>query len=160
MKHKTSIFWTLPKAEFQALLNECHSFADILKKRNMCVTGHQYAVIKTRIANDRLDISHFDNRKSFGINQAKRHREVPAESLFKKDSLSGTCTVKKRILQEKLIPYQCSICENVGVWQGEPLTLQLDHKNGNRTDHRIDNLRFLCPNCHSQTPTYGKKTRP
>jgi len=50
-------------------------------------------------------------------------------------------------------------CECCGIseWQGAKLTLQIDHINGNRRDNRIENLRVLCPNCHSQTPTFNSK---
>ncbi len=53
-------------------------------------------------------------------------------------------------------------CENCGVgdtWQNQPMTLQVDHVNGVRTENSLSNLRFLCPNCHSQTPTYGFRGR-
>ena len=46
---------------------------------------------------------------------------------------------------------------NEGKWQGQDLSLQLDHINGVNNDHRVKNLRFLCPNCYSQTDTYGGK---
>ena len=44
-------------------------------------------------------------------------------------------------------------------WLGKPLSIQIDHRNGIRSDHRLENLRMLCPNCHSQTETYGAKNR-
>ncbi|MEV0292791.1 HNH endonuclease signature motif containing protein [Nocardia sp. NPDC050710] len=50
--------------------------------------------------------------------------------------------------------YTCALCGIGPEWQGAPLTLQVDHVNGLRTDHRLENLRFLCPNCHSQTETF------
>jgi len=159
MRKKTSIFWTISKEEFQALLNECYSYSDILKKKNMCVTGHQYTVIKTRIKNDNLDISNFNLSKCQGVNRTRNTKKIPANDLFCEKSGSHTCTAKKRILEENLIPYKCSKCSNSGQWESNPLTLQLDHINGNRNDHRLENLRFLCPNCHSQTNTYGKKKR-
>jgi len=159
MKKKTSIFWTIPKEEFQTLLNECYSFSDILKKKNMCVTGHQYKVIQERIKTDNLNISHFDLTKCEGAKNRIKNKEIKNESLFQDDSVSHTCTAKRRILKCNLIPYECQICKNKGQWENNPLSLQLDHINGIRNDHRLENLRFLCPNCHSQTKTYGKKRR-
>ena len=51
---------------------------------------------------------------------------------------------------------QCS-CGNKGEWQDKKLTLDIDHINGNHRDHRLENLRFICPNCHSQTPSFRNK---
>lgn len=54
--------------------------------------------------------------------------------------------------------YRCSICGNTGEWNSKKLVLQLDHINGIHNDNRIENLRLLCPNCHSQTDTFcGKR---
>ncbi|MGB2240169.1 MAG: HNH endonuclease [Pseudomonadales bacterium] len=50
--------------------------------------------------------------------------------------------------------YNCSSCGIGDEWNGKPITLQLDHINGVNNDHRLDNLRMLCPNCHSQTDTW------
>ena len=66
--------------------------------------------------------------------------------------------LKKRIIKEKLLDYHCQIC-GIDSWQGQPLSLHLDHIDGNRFDSRLENLRFLCPNCHSQTPTFAGKNR-
>lgn len=54
-------------------------------------------------------------------------------------------------------PYICEGCNGEPRWQGQPLVLQVDHKNGNNKDDRANNLRFLCPNCHSQTGTFGSR---
>lgn len=75
------------------------------------------------------------------------------------DSPSPTTSVKKFIILHKLIKYQCSLCSIVDSHNGKPLVLHLDHINGIRTDNRLENLRFLCPNCHSQTDTYCGKNK-
>lgn len=64
--------------------------------------------------------------------------------------------LKIRLLRAGLITYRCYIC-SLKDWLGEAISLHLDHINGVSTDHRLDNLRLLCPNCHSQTPTYGSR---
>lgn len=68
-------------------------------------------------------------------------------------------TIKNNISKYNLIPYECATCKNQGKHNGLSLTLQLDHINGNKKDQRLKNLRFLCPNCHSQTDTYAGGNR-
>ncbi|MDB4964229.1 MAG: hypothetical protein JWP01_4228 [Myxococcales bacterium] len=55
--------------------------------------------------------------------------------------------------------YRCAWC-SLERWKGKPLVLHLDHINGIHNDNRFVNLRFLCPNCHSQTETYCNRRRP
>ena len=63
------------------------------------------------------------------------------------------------VLRYDLIPYVCAICDSLPVWRGESLVLILDHENGDPSDHRLGNLRFVCPNCESQLPTHGSRNR-
>lgn len=62
--------------------------------------------------------------------------------------------LKLRLLNEGLKENRCERC-GITEWHGEPLTMQLHHRNGNGLDDRLENLEFLCANCHSQTDTYG-----
>lgn len=68
-------------------------------------------------------------------------------------------SIRKLVLEAGLIEYGCAKCNIGPEWMGEELTLQLDHINGDCNDDRLENLRFLCPNCHSQTPTWGTRNR-
>ena len=70
------------------------------------------------------------------------------------NKITSTDAIKKTIIRDKLLPYECEMCGNTGEYLGKPLSLHLDHINGKNKDHRLENLRFLCPNCHSQTDTY------
>lgn len=68
-----------------------------------------------------------------------------------------TLKLKNRLIKEKVLEDRCVLC-NINEWQEKKLCLQLDHIDGNNHNHKIDNLRLLCPNCHSQTDTWcGKK---
>lgn len=67
--------------------------------------------------------------------------------------------LKIRLIRAGLLEDICYVCKQVPVWNGEPLTLQLDHINGKSLDNRIENLRMICPNCHSQTKTFSGKSR-
>lgn len=79
------------------------------------------------------------------------------EILIENSPYSNIRSLKNRLIKENYLEYKCEKCGNKGEWLGKKLTLQLDHINGKNNDHRIENLRFLCPNCHAQTSTYGGK---
>jgi hypothetical protein len=64
--------------------------------------------------------------------------------------------VKTRLMNAGLLQNKCDAC-GITEWLGRPLAMHLDHINGMKNDHRLQNLRMLCPNCHSQTDTYGGK---
>lgn len=67
--------------------------------------------------------------------------------------------VKRLIIRNRLLPYQCSMCGLGPLWRGMPMPLVLDHINGVNDDHRLSNLRFVCSNCDTQLPTYKAKNR-
>lgn len=81
------------------------------------------------------------------------------EQVFCKNSIVAQETVRRRFLQKKIIKYQCGLC-GISTWQNKPLTLRLDHIDGDNHNNQFSNLRWLCPNCDSQQDTYcGKNTR-
>lgn len=67
-------------------------------------------------------------------------------------------TIKRRLLQAGILRNVCDEC-GLSEWRGRALSIQVDHVNGIRNDHRLENLRMLCPNCHSQTDTYAARNR-
>lgn len=81
------------------------------------------------------------------------------ELVFIKNSTVVRSVVKNRILADNLIPYVCEQCDAEPEWKGKPLTLVLDHINGVNNDHRLENLRFLCPNCNSQADTFAGRNK-
>ena len=79
------------------------------------------------------------------------------EEYFKQNTSHCGAHTRDKIIKNNLMEYKCAICGNIGEWNGKQLVLQLDHINGDHFDNRLENLRFLCPNCHSQTETFGSK---
>jgi len=94
------------------------------------------------------------NRKLKKSPHCMRCRKIPQTELFVENCKYQRHIVKRRLISEKIISYSCAGCGNTGSYNGKKLTLQLDHINGVNNDNRLENLRFLCPNCHSQTDTF------
>jgi Zn finger protein HypA/HybF involved in hydrogenase expression len=69
-----------------------------------------------------------------------------------------TFKLKNRLIKEKVLEYKCSICK-INEWNNKQISLHLDHIDGNNHNHRLENLRLLCPNCHSQTNTWCGKNK-
>ncbi len=114
-----------------------------------------YKKIRRWIREHDIDISHFNFEARYVGNQT-RYKD---ENLFILNSRASSHTVKDRYLKYRkanAIPYICDMdgCK-VSTWLNKPMILQMDHKNGNNLDHGLENLRLLCPNCHSQTETFG-----
>jgi hypothetical protein len=99
------------------------------------------------------DISHWIDPHVLRLSNLKKE-EIPLEEILIENSkYLSTTTLKERLIRSNMLLYECCIC-GINSWNGSGLVLQLDHINGVRTDNRIENLRLLCPNCHSQTDTF------
>lgn len=85
-----------------------------------------------------------------------RPRAESLETILQKSR--SRCTIKRRLLLAGVLRNCCDEC-GLSEWRGRPLSIQIDHINGISDDHRLENLRMLCPNCHSQTETYGSKNK-
>lgn len=103
----------------------------------------------------------------FVTNQSGKGTIKPSPLLRKfqtEDVLSGKHPemlrkdLKRRLLSENIIENKCDKC-GIESWLDKPIVCHLDHINGISNDHKLDNLRMLCPNCHSQTNTYAGKNR-
>lgn len=84
---------------------------------------------------------------------------VKTVNLDSYESNSYNASIRRKVIHDNTIKYACAICGNTGTWLNKTLVLQIDHINGDASDNRLKNLRFLCPNCHTQTSTFGNKNK-
>lgn len=140
------------------------SYYGVLGKLDLKLCGGSHAHIKMRVRQLELDTSHFTGRGWCRGEKreelTKRFVQIPLEKILVKDSTYlCTNTLRKRLLKEGLLKERCYTCDLKPEWNDQPLTLQLDHKDGDRCNNEIENLQLLCPNCHSQTKTFAGRNR-
>jgi Zn finger protein HypA/HybF involved in hydrogenase expression len=155
----TRITHRYSKDNMEPIVNESKSLKEVLEKMGLKAAGGNYQVIKDYISKYEFSIEHFETIKEKNERTGFKTIEKTLESILVENSSYSRQPLKIRLIKEKLLEYKCVSCGNTGEWNGKPISLQLDHENGINNDNRIENLRFLCPNCHSQTPTYAGKNK-
>jgi len=136
------------------------SIRETLLRLGVAPFGGSYKFFKLRVDRLNIDLSHFTGQAHL---KGKTHhwcKKIPLlEVLVPNSTRALNSNFRKRLLSEGLLKEKCSKCGLENEWQGAHLTLHVDHINGDHFDHRLENLRLLCPNCHSQTDTYGSKNK-
>lgn len=143
-------------AELQRAVESSLTIRQVLQKLNVKAAGGNYDVFHRAVRHYQLDTSHFTGCNPKGRKYPQRRR--PIADYLVKGSIVGSFRLKRYLLQQGLLEARCSDC-GLTTWQGRPIPLELDHRNGERHDNQLVNLRLLCPNCHAFTPTYRGKNR-
>ena len=145
------------KEMLEPLVRESVSVAEVLRKLGKRQSGSISTHLSRVIKKFDIDTSHFLGQRA---NQGENHKGGPKKKtweeilVLKEGDRREDAFRLRRALVESGRDYKCEKCE-ADVWNGEELKLEVDHKDGNWLNNRPENLRFLCPNCHSQTKGYS-----
>ena len=157
VKKKRSPIWKIEEKEFISIIEKSKTTTDALSHFGLKNHGGNFRTLNERVKALKLDISHFEKGRyeRMLVGLSKMRKEIPLQELLVENSSYNRTNLKRRLLKAGLLEEKCYECGLGATWNGKPLKLQLEHKNGVNDDNRLENLCLLCPNCHSQTETYA-----
>lgn len=149
---------TIPEDRLRDLVPHSTSYADVMRGLGFDVNDINHRRVRRAAARLGLDTSHF-KRRAWGRPDAPAPAPIAHRVLVLLPHQAGRTNRAQlhRALGEVGVPYACESCGNTGEWLGRPITLQIDHINGDWHDNRQENLRYLCPNCHALTDTWCRQ---
>ena len=150
-----SSYWS--NIEFVEAVKQAQTISEVLFSFG-CPTnqGHYSRMFHKSVQELGLDISHL----RIGARKISGFQKQPLEEILVKGPYKSTSDLKNRLIREGVLINHCYECDMGPIWNGKKLVMHIDHISGDNTDNQIENLRLLCPNCHSQTETYcGAKAK-
>ena len=133
--------------QLAAAVAHTKTYGGVCKLLNVNGGGAGYGKVIERIKALKLDTSHFTGK----LTRDRGGRWTPLEQLLVAGRKTiQPCKIKTRLVNEGILKDQCVECGRGPEWRGKPLTLKLGYRNGDPHDHRLENLRVLCPNCWAQ----------
>lgn len=139
---------------FKEIIENSLNISDAARNLGLNTGRGNRKTISNYIKKYELSTNHFNNKerktfKRYSIN----------EILIKNSTYTNLYCLKERLYKEGLKERKCEKCGQDEWWNSEKISLILDHINGDNSDHRLENLRIVCPNCNATLPTHGGKNR-
>jgi len=157
MRKRTSILAN--KEIFIEAVNKSDSVRSVLIHLGLRSAGGNHSAVKRYAKIHGVKLPDGAKTRNQKLNEVTVKRRIPLEEVLLENSNYSRGSLKRRLLEAGLLKNRCAICGLGSTWNKKPIALQLDHRNGIFNDNRIKNLRLLCPNCHSQTRTFGYSNR-
>lgn len=162
-----SIIYNISKEQLQQFINESSTYGQVLRLCGLRNHGRNPDTLKRRIKEENLDDSTIRKDILFAGGWNKGTKGISSKRMTKEQVLStvfianyeGGVKIRKYIRCYKLIEEKCSECNLSAIWHNKPITLELDHIDGDSQNNVLSNLRWLCPNCHSQTETFRGRNK-
>lgn len=150
----------LTKDVIEEVAPNCKSFSQLAAALGRAPIGSNISTIRKKCLKWCIDTSHFLSKRHRLGKQPTSYRKAE-EILVIRDPSRGreNSSRLRRALVDSGVEYVCSCCGHPPMWNGKELTLHVDHINGLYWENVIDNLRFLCPNCHTQTENFGSRNK-
>jgi hypothetical protein len=146
----------IPDDTFRIYVAESKTWTELALKCGYNNTGNK-TVIKKRTEHMNIDVAHLPHGHNWASGEPKKMLKYKMEDiLIEKSTYTNMSSLKKRLRKELNWEDKCHSCQ-LTTWLDKPIPLELEHKNGIHNDNRIENLAFLCPNCHALTDTYKGK---
>lgn len=147
---------------FSEIVKNSETYLEIVKSLGLSInSGANIQTIKKYIKKYNLDVSHIEENKiRRNLDQIKKLNEKHTKDLSEilvENSTYNRAHLKNRLYKEGLKKRKCELCGQGEKWKGKHMSLILDHINGINNDHRLENLRIVCPNCNSTLDTHGGK---
>ena len=142
------------KELLEEIAKKSNSVIDMMKNMGLNIaSGGTHNHISKLLKQFEIDTKHFNPNPGNGSDKKITCEEILC---LRENGLRTKAYKLRKALIEKKRKYECECCGQGSIWNNKELRLQVDHINGNYLDNRLENLRFVCPNCHTQTENYCK----
>jgi transposase-like protein len=145
--------------ELRSAVASSLTHSEVQRRLGYTPSGGIHRFVRAHIARLGIDTSHFVGQAWMrGRTKPPARRRLELEVLLVTGSTVSSSSLRQKLVRAGLKEARCEMC-GISEWNGTPLSLELDHINGDHTDNRVENLRIVCPNCHSITETWCGRTK-
>jgi len=157
MSRRKSPIWLVDRETLKELVEKADTIKEILNCFGLSHRGRNYTTLKRRLEEEGIPYPVDAGKRGMRICNIKNKKQL-SEVLVENSSF-GPWQLKRRLLEEGRLENICAVCGQEPTWNDKPLVLELDHINGDGKDNRIENLRIICPHCHSQTKNFRGRNK-